>query len=545
MLRYAMTRSPDGHRKDGTRRMFSYSMSDVQLPLVTENIRHEFISDDSRLVLNFGDGSRLTAVWPHDESETEPHGFFYLETASGAQPRRPKDVLASFPRIGVIPSPSPIEHIETLLNMEYVRRNEDGRLASRHFRNQLYYLKTEPPEDRTYQEFVAYVDEWTPELTLLNVRARLGTKERELDVFYREAGSRKEKELVWAGDGVQIWLQLLFHLYRCRYDPIIVLDEPDVYLHADLQRRLVRVLETHNAQTLLATHSAEVLGEAPAESVMWVDRARRHAVRAPEGATLEELSGALGSQFNMRLARALRAKVALFFEGDDHRLLRNVARTVGAYRLADESGIAVVPIGGFSNWDKIEPFVWLVDRLLDRAVQGYVVLDRDYRPEPVTQAIERKLASIGLSVHVWKRKELENYLLVPEAVARISTAPAAWIEKTLEKCSAGLESTVFARELDEALRYELSQTRNRVTVTEAFKVSFDERWRDAQRRIHSCPAKLLLSRLNDELVAAGFRSVSAFGVAKAMTSAEVPEELKSVLHEIEQLATGASQSAAS
>lgn len=282
MLRYAMTRSPDGHRKDGTRRMFSYSMSDVQLPLVTENIRHEFISDDSRLVLNFGDGSRLTAVWPHDESET-----------------------------------------------------------------------------------------------------------------------------------------------------------------------------------------------------------------------------------------------------------------------ADESGIALVPIGGFSNWDKIEPFVWLVDRLLDRAVQGYVVLDRDYRPEPVTQAIERKLASIGLSVHVWKRKELENYLLVPEAVARISTAPAAWIEKTLEKCSAGLESTVFARELDEALRYELSQTRNRVTVTEAFKVSFDERWRDAQRRIHSCPAKLLLSRLNDELVAAGFRSVSAFGVAKAMTSAEVPEELKSVLHEIEQLATGASQSAAS
>ena len=65
-----------------------------------------------------------------------------------------------------------------------------------------------------------------------------------LDLYYTEAGRRTEKELVWAGDGVQIWLQLLLHVFRLRERDVVVLDEPDVFLHPDLQRRLVWLLES-------------------------------------------------------------------------------------------------------------------------------------------------------------------------------------------------------------------------------------------------------------------------------------------------------------
>jgi len=51
-----------------------------------------------------------------------------------------------------------------------------------------------------------------------------------LDVFYQEADSRIPKELVWAGDGIQVWLQLLYHVYRVQNCETIVLDEPEVYL---------------------------------------------------------------------------------------------------------------------------------------------------------------------------------------------------------------------------------------------------------------------------------------------------------------------------
>ena len=74
---------------------------------------------------------------------------------------------------------------------------------------------------------------------------------------------------------MQIWLQLLLHLFRQRDADVVVLDEPDVFLHSDLQRRLLQLLESLPAQTISSTHSAEVIAEADSsESVVWVCRRR-------------------------------------------------------------------------------------------------------------------------------------------------------------------------------------------------------------------------------------------------------------------------------
>ena len=78
----------------------------------------------------------------------------------------------------------------------------------------------------------------------------------ELDLLYTEPGRRSEKEIVWAGDGIQVWLQLLLHVFRNRHVDVVILDEPDVFLHPDLQRRLVKLLDELPAQTIAATHSS-------------------------------------------------------------------------------------------------------------------------------------------------------------------------------------------------------------------------------------------------------------------------------------------------
>jgi len=36
---------------------------------------------------------------------------------------------------------------------------------------------------------------------------------------------------VWVGFGYQIWCQLLTHLSRAAEDSLVVVDEPEVYLH--------------------------------------------------------------------------------------------------------------------------------------------------------------------------------------------------------------------------------------------------------------------------------------------------------------------------
>ena len=52
------------------------------------------------------------------------------------------------------------------------------------------------------------------------------------------------------GHGVQMWLQTMWFLSCAEYASIIVLDEPDVYMHADLQRQLIRLLKGEDVKIL-------------------------------------------------------------------------------------------------------------------------------------------------------------------------------------------------------------------------------------------------------------------------------------------------------
>lgn len=100
-----------------------------------------------------------------------------------------------------------------------------------------------------------------------------------ISVFYREPGSRAPKELSWSGDGLQIFIQLLWHLYGPRDAATVVLDEPEVYLHPTLQKRLVALLNSLPAQIVIASHSANILNAAPQDCILHVDRRRNLAVR--------------------------------------------------------------------------------------------------------------------------------------------------------------------------------------------------------------------------------------------------------------------------
>jgi energy-coupling factor transporter ATP-binding protein EcfA2 len=535
MIRIAGARAPETVSEDRDREVLTYAIGGDQLPIVTDNIRHEFADRETRLQLEFTSGARLTAVWPQGGDAVAPSGFFYLVSVDGTQPRRPKDVSTQFPRIGIVPPPAPLENVEPVLHPETLRRNEDSRLASRHFRNHLHSLRNAKGGDATYRGLMEYFERWTPELRIHGVRSRPGTKGLELDVFYTEIGSRVEKELVWCGDGLQIWLQILFHLYRCREHPVVVLDEPEVYLHADLQRRLVRVLEDHAAQTVLATHSAEVLAEAPSHDVIWVERSRARSVSAPRGAALDDLSAALGTNFNLRLAKALRARVAVFVESDDLRLLRYVAGTLGHTRVGDEAGVALIPVGGYANWDQVEPFVWLVERLLEDSVRGFVLLDRKNRPETVLAEVTAKLVSSGLRHHVWRRCEFESYLIVPPAIARLAGASVHWVEEALDAVVAEQEAGVFAKSLQQHLRL-LRGAKADAEAALAFKESFDCVWANEPDRLGMCEPAEVMSGLNRRLVAEGYRNVSPLAIARTIRADELVLELKQVIAEIEDLA---------
>jgi hypothetical protein len=529
MLRQAKRRRPTEVFQDRREQVLGYPFFSEQMRLIDENLRHEFRENEARLVLRFGPQTALTAVWPVETRDSTP--FYYLK-AQGTAVHTSREAAERFPSIGIVPILSPVDHLESVLTPKYVRENVDGPLTSRHFRNQLLLLHEEDDEDEDIDAFVEFAKPWVPELTIRDLVTRRGERGQELDLFYVEPGSRRDKEIFWAGDGMQIWLQLLLHVFRLREADALILDEPDVFLHPDLQRRLVKLLESLDAQTITATHSSEVLAEAPSDSVVWIDRVRLRSVSAPEPATLAELLSSLGTQFNLRLARALRSKTVVFVEGEDMKILRLLATTLGMDRVAREFEITVIPLQGFSNWERIEPFSWLTSDLLDNSVAVFAVLDRDYRPSDACTSVKNRLAAVGVQCHVWKRKELESYLLDAETIATLSGSPLEGVISQLEEIAAGLENEVFARFQFE--RQRVAAHDHQVQAIETAKGDFEVSWADLRGRLWMCPAKTVLQRLNTELQGNGKMTVSFRAIARRMTEANIPTELRNLLEKIEE-----------
>ena len=96
------------------------------------------------------------------------------------------------------------------------------------------------------------------------------------------------------GFGFQVWCQLLTHVSRAGPDDILVVDEPETYLHPLVQRRLLAILRSTGAQVILATHSAPIVMDADMYEVIQISNSMR--VARPEA----NLSNALAFQLGLR-----------------------------------------------------------------------------------------------------------------------------------------------------------------------------------------------------------------------------------------------------
>nr|WP_241563257.1 ATP-binding protein [Micromonospora costi] len=516
-----------------------YAVPLSEFQSLAHSLRHEFTTAEASLELTWQNGNRLFAFWPEVdaiEPGVEPEGYFFLQKDNKQQPRDVVDARLEFPRLGIVPVLSPLEQTETVLSEEYVRRNVSTRLSSRHFRNQLVQLE----RANGMEEFKEFVTSWLPGVMIRELETYESAEgEYSIDLFLQEAGGRVPKEVIWAGDGIQVWLQILYHLHRLRGYGTVILDEPDVYLHADLQRRLVQLLESTESQTIVATHSAEIVAEYPRASMIWIDKSRKRGISIKNEALLDKLTGTLGSSFNLKIAKAMRSKVLLMVEGKDMQILRRLSQALNANRLAKQEGISVVPLEGYSNSEHLASLKWILSDFLNGAVECYVLLDSDYRPGEVSRELEAQFHSIGVHAHVWRRKELESYLIEPSVISRISGASEVEVQQILSDAAATFEDFVFSRMLEEKIAFERSATNHRVTVTEKFKPDFQKRWTDSQWRLGVAPPKRLLSMLNTKLQAAKYKTVSAERIAAAMARDEIPAEMRAALLQVERAAESA------
>lgn len=352
----------------------------------------------SRLLLYIGDGG-------------EAHSVFFNSEGRAVRARRDIGGV-QLPRIMILPQIVPLEREERVLVAEYVRQNLDSNLASRHFRNQLWVLREE-----FFEDFRALVEESWPGVRIQSLELAPGEHGEIIQLMVRDGSF--VAEVAWMGHGLQMWLQTLWFVVRARNGGTIVLDEPDVYMHPDLQRKLIRMLRAQRSDLLIATHSTEILAEVDPENVLILDRDLPRSSYATDLPAVQRVVEGMGSAQNLQIARLWRARALILVEGDDMKVLRRIHDLVRPTNALPLDAMPNWAIGGWNGWPSAIGSVEALQNSIHQSIRCYCILDSDYHLAQEIEDRKRRAKDRKIELHVHSMKEIENYLLVPSLIRRV------------------------------------------------------------------------------------------------------------------------------
>lgn len=256
------------------------------ISIAEENIFYNY--DDSQPALVkfvLSDRNSLTLYFP-----AQGTCFLFPDDVS-KQVSTPSQFRSRFKcSIGFVPILGPVEHNEPLYEREAARLALFNYRAARNFRNIWYHY---PERFDTFRDTLRRT--W-PGMDIQPPEVDVSYKRPVLHMFCPE--DRIPREIFWAGFGFQVWCQMLTHMVQSSDSSIFLIDEPDIYLHSDLQRQLLSLLKSLGPDILIATHSTEIISEAETDDIVLIDKQRKMSKRIKDPAQLAQVFAILGSNLN-------------------------------------------------------------------------------------------------------------------------------------------------------------------------------------------------------------------------------------------------------
>ena len=515
---------------------YAYAIPQDSIPISLENVQTDHdLANECSVTFNLSNGNELVVLFTADGE------CFLVPRTSRRMPTGPGEFRREFPvTVGVVPVLGPVEHEEEILTEETVRRGLATHRASRHFRN---YWRYYPSEFDTFREWLRRT--W-PGMDIERP-LRLDPPARHLVMFCDE--DRVPRELYWAGFGFQVWCQILTHIVRSTGSSLFAIDEPEIYLHPDLQRQLLAILREAGPDIVLATHSSEMVGEADPSDLLIIDKRRQAAARVGSAEGVQSALRSLGSIQNLTLTQLARSRRVLFVEGEDFKLARAFARRLGLDKLAGGLGFATIPTGGFPVPEVLEQQAEGMRMALGEEVALAGVFDRDYRCREDVAEILEQLRKFLQYAHIHARKEIENYLLAPNVLDRCVQRLIA--ERSRRSGATPIDpepSMQLLSDITEPLRLEVQsqflafrlkyfqRVQPRLdpsSVTNEGIRIFEEIWGDPISRMDVVPGKRVFGSFCGEIQRRYQVSVSKTRVVAEFRRDEVPYELAQVLRQLD------------
>lgn len=319
--------------------------------------------------------------------------------------------LLNLPTVSILPQIAPLARKEIVLTEEYIRKAMSSYLAPLHFRNHLNLWYG------SFKEFKEISESTWSGLRIRSLESRNKMPGSELSLLVQDHDF--VAEVGWMGHGLQMWLQTMWFLTRSKNHDTVILDEPDVYMHADLQRKLIRFMQGRHQQIIIATHSIEIMAEVEPDQVLVVDRKKKQSTFTTSLPAVQRVIDHIGGIHNIQLARLWSSRRFLLVEGKDIKILKHFQNTL--FRESEESFDAIpnMPIGGWGGWNYAVGSSLFLKNAGGENIITYCILDSDYHTEEEINERINEAKNRGVQLHIWVRKEIENYLLVPTAIHRV------------------------------------------------------------------------------------------------------------------------------
>lgn len=323
------------------------------------------------------------------------------------------------PRIAYVPPFSGLEPSEKWLDISPMRQQVGKGQPGSVLRNLLLRVSAQPQRDsgarksgtkqtsKDWAELAEAIRRWFD--VKISPPQYESTKDVFISVEYTQGGKRYD--VISGGSGFHQALTLLAFLFG--YGPTtILLDEPDAHLHVNLQREILDYFKLKSkergTQFLIATHAEEFARGVDASQIMsLLNREPKRVDSTPE------VLRAMADVSNEEITRLTGSPYILYVEGEsDERILRAWAAACGAQDAIDKVCFKAMGGGGKANMkDRADQHYSALQHILPN-VSRLMLFDFDDADDAFHPPMGNPV------LFEWKRKNIENYLLVPDAWRR-------------------------------------------------------------------------------------------------------------------------------
>ncbi len=403
----------------------------------------------------------------------------------------------------------------------------------------------------------------------------------QIDAFESEVGLRKNEPTAEMdvdnfladvnGSGIREALRIVLD-FEFEHPAILLIEEPEIYLHPSLETSMMRYLKRISAdcQVFISTHSTNFLDTGEMKNVYLVSKSNSTQIQLLD---YEEAESQIPRELGIRLSSLFMFDRLIFVEGSsDEAVFREWATALRVN--FSHHNVGFIHMGGVRNFTHFAAKVTL-SFLTKRQVKMWFIIDRDERDEQEISKLQG-MAGDNANVKVLTRREIENYLLSPAAIAKfiglkrslsnskqvVDTPSEVDIKNVLDDCAENLKQLTSDKQavrllcpalfpdhqqifdvksgsnIRDNIEAEISRLINQLEETKKnLEPVYKEQVKNvsntwAANKYNLVPGDLLLDLVSQRYGARFKKEQDSPRLARFMTEDEIPQEIQHLIREI-------------